>query len=60
MHPTAAKVQERLSERGLDVEVVDLPDSTRTADLALLRYSERPGVPPTTQTPGRSAWPLTD
>jgi prolyl-tRNA editing enzyme YbaK/EbsC (Cys-tRNA(Pro) deacylase) len=31
MHPTAAKVQERLGERGLDVEVVDLPDSTRTA-----------------------------
>lgn len=31
MHPTAAKVQERLSERGLEVVVVDLPDSTRTA-----------------------------
>jgi prolyl-tRNA editing enzyme YbaK/EbsC (Cys-tRNA(Pro) deacylase) len=31
MHPTAAKVQERLAERELDVEVVDLPDSTRTA-----------------------------
>jgi prolyl-tRNA editing enzyme YbaK/EbsC (Cys-tRNA(Pro) deacylase) len=31
MHPTAAKVQERLAERGLDVEVVDLPESTRTA-----------------------------
>jgi prolyl-tRNA editing enzyme YbaK/EbsC (Cys-tRNA(Pro) deacylase) len=31
MHPTAAKVQERLRERGLDVQVVDLPDSTRTA-----------------------------
>ena len=31
MHPTAAKVQERLRDRGLDVEVVDLPDSTRTA-----------------------------
>jgi prolyl-tRNA editing enzyme YbaK/EbsC (Cys-tRNA(Pro) deacylase) len=31
MHPTAAKVQQRLAERGLDVEVVDLPDSTRTA-----------------------------
>lgn len=27
MHPTAAKVQERLRERGLDVEVVDLPES---------------------------------
>jgi prolyl-tRNA editing enzyme YbaK/EbsC (Cys-tRNA(Pro) deacylase) len=31
MHPTAAKVQERLAARGLDVEVVVLPDSTRTA-----------------------------
>jgi prolyl-tRNA editing enzyme YbaK/EbsC (Cys-tRNA(Pro) deacylase) len=31
MHPTAAKVQQRLKERGLDVEVVDLPESTRTA-----------------------------
>jgi prolyl-tRNA editing enzyme YbaK/EbsC (Cys-tRNA(Pro) deacylase) len=31
MHPTAAKLQERLSERGLDVAVRELPDSTRTA-----------------------------
>jgi prolyl-tRNA editing enzyme YbaK/EbsC (Cys-tRNA(Pro) deacylase) len=31
MHPTAAKLQERLRERGLDVEVRELPDSTRTA-----------------------------
>jgi prolyl-tRNA editing enzyme YbaK/EbsC (Cys-tRNA(Pro) deacylase) len=31
MHPTAAKLQERLRERGLQVEVVDLPESTRTA-----------------------------
>jgi prolyl-tRNA editing enzyme YbaK/EbsC (Cys-tRNA(Pro) deacylase) len=31
MHPTAAKVQERLAARGLEVEVQDLPDSTRTA-----------------------------
>jgi prolyl-tRNA editing enzyme YbaK/EbsC (Cys-tRNA(Pro) deacylase) len=31
LHPTAAKVQERLRERGLDVEVRELPDSTRTA-----------------------------
>ncbi|HEY1236992.1 MAG TPA: YbaK/EbsC family protein [Solirubrobacterales bacterium] len=31
MHPTAAKVQERLADRGLDVDVIDLPDSTRTA-----------------------------
>jgi prolyl-tRNA editing enzyme YbaK/EbsC (Cys-tRNA(Pro) deacylase) len=31
IHPTAAKVHERLRERGLDVEVVVLPESTRTA-----------------------------
>jgi prolyl-tRNA editing enzyme YbaK/EbsC (Cys-tRNA(Pro) deacylase) len=31
MHPTAAKVQDRLREQGLAVEVVDLPESTRTA-----------------------------
>ncbi|HEX7297708.1 MAG TPA: YbaK/EbsC family protein [Solirubrobacteraceae bacterium] len=31
MHPTAAKVQQRLAARGLDIEVVVLPDSTRTA-----------------------------
>ncbi len=31
MHPTAAKVQGRLAERGLEVEVRVLPDSTRTA-----------------------------
>ena len=31
MHPTAARVQERLHERVLDVEVQVLPDSTRTA-----------------------------
>src|SRR4051812_7469631 len=31
MHPTAAKLQQRLHDRGLDVEVQDLPDSTRTA-----------------------------
>ncbi len=31
MHPTAAKVQERLAARGLEVEVQVLPDSTRTA-----------------------------
>jgi prolyl-tRNA editing enzyme YbaK/EbsC (Cys-tRNA(Pro) deacylase) len=34
MHPTAAKVRQRLAERGLDVEVVDLPESTRTASEA--------------------------
>ena len=31
LHPTAAKVQERLRERGLDVKARELPDSTRTA-----------------------------
>ena len=31
MHPTAARFQQRLHERGLDVEVQVLPDSTRTA-----------------------------
>ena len=31
VHRTAAKVQARLRERGLDVDVQELPDSTRTA-----------------------------
>jgi prolyl-tRNA editing enzyme YbaK/EbsC (Cys-tRNA(Pro) deacylase) len=31
VHPTAARVQGRLHERGLDVEVRMLPDSARTA-----------------------------
>ncbi|HUJ33587.1 MAG TPA: YbaK/EbsC family protein [Solirubrobacteraceae bacterium] len=31
MHPTAARFQRRLHERGFDVEVQVLPDSTRTA-----------------------------
>jgi len=31
VHPTAAKVQERLRARGLEIEVQVLPDSTRTA-----------------------------
>ena len=31
LHPTASKVQERLREQGLDVEVRVLADSTRTA-----------------------------
>jgi prolyl-tRNA editing enzyme YbaK/EbsC (Cys-tRNA(Pro) deacylase) len=31
VHRTAEKVQERLREAGLDVEVRELPDSTRTA-----------------------------
>jgi prolyl-tRNA editing enzyme YbaK/EbsC (Cys-tRNA(Pro) deacylase) len=36
MHPTAARFQQRLHERGLDVEVQVLPDSTRTAVEAAL------------------------
>ena len=31
MHPTANRVQQRLRERGLEVSVQVLPDSTRTA-----------------------------
>jgi len=31
VHPTAAKVQARLHERGLEIEVRELPGSTRTA-----------------------------
>jgi prolyl-tRNA editing enzyme YbaK/EbsC (Cys-tRNA(Pro) deacylase) len=31
MHPTAAKLQQRLAGRGLEVEVRELPASTRTA-----------------------------
>jgi len=31
LHPTALKVRERLRERGLEVDVVALPGSTRTA-----------------------------
>ena len=31
MHPTAARFQKRLHERGLDIDVQVLPNSTRTA-----------------------------
>jgi prolyl-tRNA editing enzyme YbaK/EbsC (Cys-tRNA(Pro) deacylase) len=31
LHPTAAKVRQRLHDRGLEIEVVTLPDSARTA-----------------------------
>jgi prolyl-tRNA editing enzyme YbaK/EbsC (Cys-tRNA(Pro) deacylase) len=34
LHPTARRVQERLAEAGLDVEVRELADSTRTAQEA--------------------------
>lgn len=34
MHATAAKLRRRLAERGLEVEVEVLPDSTRTAAAA--------------------------
>lgn len=43
MHPTAAKVQERLRARGLDVEVRELPDSTRTAAEAAAAVGCEPG-----------------
>lgn len=34
MHPTAARLAERLRQRGLDIEVTTLSDSARTAALA--------------------------
>jgi prolyl-tRNA editing enzyme YbaK/EbsC (Cys-tRNA(Pro) deacylase) len=34
MHPTAARLAGRLQERGLQIEVVTLSDSARTAELA--------------------------
>lgn len=34
MHPTAARLAERLRRRGLEIEVRTLPDSARTAKLA--------------------------
>ena len=34
MHPTAARVAERLRQRGLEVEITTLSDSARTAALA--------------------------
>jgi prolyl-tRNA editing enzyme YbaK/EbsC (Cys-tRNA(Pro) deacylase) len=34
VHPTAQKLQERLHEQGLDVEIRELSDSTRTAQEA--------------------------
>jgi prolyl-tRNA editing enzyme YbaK/EbsC (Cys-tRNA(Pro) deacylase) len=34
LHPTAERVQTRLRERGLDVAVLVLPSSTRTAEEA--------------------------
>jgi prolyl-tRNA editing enzyme YbaK/EbsC (Cys-tRNA(Pro) deacylase) len=43
MHPTAAKVQERLAARGLEVDVQDLPASTRTAAEAAAACGCEPG-----------------
>jgi len=43
IHPTAAKVQERLAARGLEVDVRDLPDSTRTAAEAATACGCQPG-----------------
>jgi prolyl-tRNA editing enzyme YbaK/EbsC (Cys-tRNA(Pro) deacylase) len=34
VHPTAARLAERLRERGLEIEVTTLNDSARTAELA--------------------------
>jgi len=34
MHPTAARLADRLAERGLEIEVRRLSDSARTAALA--------------------------
>ena len=34
MHPTAARLTQRLRREGLDIEVITLSDSARTADLA--------------------------
>ena len=34
MHPTAARLAERLARRGLEIEVTTLSDSARTAPLA--------------------------
>lgn len=36
MHPTAARLAERLRDRGLEIEVRTLPGSARTAELAAL------------------------
>jgi prolyl-tRNA editing enzyme YbaK/EbsC (Cys-tRNA(Pro) deacylase) len=43
LHPTAAKVQQRLRERGLDVEVRELDKSTRTAADAAAAVGVEPG-----------------
>jgi prolyl-tRNA editing enzyme YbaK/EbsC (Cys-tRNA(Pro) deacylase) len=34
MHPTAARLVQRLERKGLEIEVTTLPDSARTAELA--------------------------
>jgi prolyl-tRNA editing enzyme YbaK/EbsC (Cys-tRNA(Pro) deacylase) len=43
VHPTAAKVQERLRARGLEIDVQVLPDSTRTAAEAAAAVGCEPG-----------------
>ena len=43
LHPTAAKVQQRLRERGLEVEVRELKESTRTAAEAAAAVGVEPG-----------------
>lgn len=43
LHPTAAKVQQRLRNRGLDVDVRELAASTRTVEEAAAAVGVEPG-----------------
>ena len=43
LHPTAAKVQQRLRDRGLDIEVRELAESTRTVADAAAAVEVEPG-----------------
>ena len=43
LHPTAAKVQQRLRDRGLDIEVRELAESTRTVADAAAAVGVEPG-----------------
>jgi prolyl-tRNA editing enzyme YbaK/EbsC (Cys-tRNA(Pro) deacylase) len=43
MHPTAARLAERLRQRGLEIEVTTLSDSARTAQLAAAALSVEVG-----------------
>jgi prolyl-tRNA editing enzyme YbaK/EbsC (Cys-tRNA(Pro) deacylase) len=44
MHPTAARLVHRLRRRGLEVEVITLPDSARTAELAAAALNVEVGM----------------